>query len=581
MPNFFKLFFVFFFLSNSFNLICQLPQPYAILNHTQVYFEEQFVPEANRYQLIIYSDSSASAIISQKHNTIPAFWMNDFNWGCTYYWKIIAFGQSDNVIHQSAVNTFRIQKKITALYVIDTRLDIKTNVYEKDEGGYILLDHAHAIYDRKGKQVWSLPEKSSWFDERKLIRDMNVSPYHTITLLAGPVPVELDFEGRVLWEAPYPMILNNDTLTYHHDFKRHANGHYFVLANKKVYRQILGNYPDSLSRHESGIVKINDTLYKRTLHGLLLEFDEKGNLIWYWDSNNYISTVDLNYKKNKSGFPTFGTHMNAFSMNSTNTKAYVGFRDLNRIIKIDKKSKRVEFSYGEKYPSGEARIGHLLFRGQHDATLTHRKTLLIFNNNNSPQEGDGISGVIEIKENAKKEQDLLVWNFELNFDSLTNGKAMRAGNIHELPNENLLVCGGVMPRIFEVTKSKKIVWDAFPFFKSSNDSAYAAFDQYRAHWTPQLFYYHFIATTVHIESKNGKKRISLKLFNTGNAADAYEIYMISDNAKPVCLKNTNLLNANEQIEIELKPELSITTTPFQLKIISKNNHLLNKTLVIN
>jgi len=582
MSIYLKRFFILFCYLIAVNLYGQLPLQNAKLNHSTVYFEEQFVKNAKQYQLILYSDSLNTTIVKQVQNQIPAFLIDDLNWGSTYYWYVNALDEKGTSINKSSVNQFRIQKKINAMYVKDTRLDIKTNNYADSAGGYILLDHSHAIYDRKGKQVWALPETGRLFDERKLIRDFNVSPYNSITVLAGPVPVELDFEGRVLWKAPYPMILGNDTLVYHHDFKRHPNGHYFVLANRKVSRQVLGNYADSLTRDESGITKINDTLYKRTLHGLLLEFDEAGKLIWYWDSFNYISTIDLNYKKGKNGFPTFGTHMNAFSVNSNNTKAYIGFRDLNRIVKIDKKSKEVEMSYGEKYPSGEAQIGHKLFRGQHDATITKRKTILIFNNNNSPQQGDGISSVLEIKENAKNEKDILIWKFDLNFDSLTNGKGMTAGNVQELPNGNLLVCGGVMPRIFEVTRSKKIVWDALPYYKSSNDSAYTAFAQYRSHWSPQLYYYHFMVKTDSLVSNNGEvKTLNIQLFNTGNTSDAYQIEIVTDNNQVVYSKKTNLLKANAQSQMKIKLNKAKKNNSLQLRITSINNKLLNKTLVVN
>ncbi len=276
MSFYFKRFSILICFLVGFNLSGQLPLPNARLVHSTVYFEEQFVKKAKQYQLFLSAVSLGTEIVKQIQNHIPAFWIEDLNWGSSYFWNISALDEKGIIINKSPIHKFTIQKKINALYVKDTRLDIKTNVYENNMGGYILLDHSHAIYDRKGKQVWALPEAGRLFDERKLIRDLNVSPYNTITVLAGPVPVELDFEGRVLWKAPFPMILGKDTLVYHHDFKRHANGHYFVLANKKVMRQVVGNYADSLTRDESGITRINDTLYKRTLHGLLLEFDENG-----------------------------------------------------------------------------------------------------------------------------------------------------------------------------------------------------------------------------------------------------------------------------------------------------------------
>jgi hypothetical protein len=572
--------FALFCFFSTLSLLSQKPEPHSRINHTTVYFENEFVMEAKHYELLISVDTTMKNVLHHLNNDIPAFWVEDLKWDGKYYWKTLAFDGAGNFLKESNIYSFKTQKKIDAVYIADTRLDIKVNKYSTNTGGFIVLDHARGIFDRKGKQVWALPDLGGLVDDRKLIRDMNVSPYNTITLLAGPIPVEIDFEGRVLWKAPYPMVIGNDTIIYHHDFKRHSNGHYFVLGNKKVVRKVLGNFTQDSLRNESNLLTIADTLYKKTLHGLLLEFDESANLVWYWDSKDYLQVEDLNYKKSESGLPTFGSHMNAFSVNRDNTKAYVGFRDLNRIVKIDKKKCTVEYSYGEKYPSGEAKIGHNLFKGQHDATITNRGTILVFNNNNSPFEGSGSSSVLEIMENAKAEKDLLLWKFNLDFDSLTNGKSTSAGNISELPNGNLLVCGGVMPRILEVSKTKEIVWDAFPYSNSISDTTFSNFAQYRSHWTPQLFYYHFLVK-FELKVSEDANNIFLKidLFNTGNTSDSYLVEVISENENMLYSKKTTYLSSNEKAEIKIK-SLKTKSNSLTLHVSSLSNKFLSKTILL-
>src|SRR6185503_1799810 len=146
---------------------------------------------------------------------------------------------------------------------------------------------------------------------------------------------------------------------------------------------------------------IDNVLYRRTLIGILLEFNKAGKLIWYWDANNYIKDVDLNHKKTPTGLPNFATHDNAFGENEEGTKVYVSFRDLSRIVKIDKKTKKAELSYGDKYPSGDAAYGNNLFKNQHDANVTRHNSIYIFNNNGAW--GGGISSIIELRDNLKND----------------------------------------------------------------------------------------------------------------------------------------------------------------------------------
>ncbi|MDI1354195.1 MAG: aryl-sulfate sulfotransferase [bacterium] len=563
--------------------LCQIPKQGSVLHYTEVYFETNFVAGASRYELRVYGDSLHTNLIGKKESMLPAFWVKDLKWGHPYWWTVNAQAEKGTLSSSEIYQKFTLQNKINALYVADTKMDVKCDKSDKNAGGLIVLDHARGIFDREGKQIWALPTIKGLIDPRKLIRDLNVTFDHHITVLAGPQPVELDFEGHVLWRAPYPLIMGGDTIIYHHDFKKYENGHYFVLGNKKVSRKVTGAYPDSVLKIEANMYYKNDTLVKRTVHGMLLEFDENGKLVWFWESNSYIRDEDLNYKKSENGTPTFGTHMNAFSVNAKNTKAYLGFRDLNRIVRVDKKSGKVDLSYGEKYPSGEARIGNDLFRGQHDATITNRHTLLVFNNNNTQREGSGVSSILELKENASKNEDLLVWKFDLNFDTLTNGKSTSAGNISELANGNLLVCGGVLPRIFEVNKSKEIVWDAFMFSKGGSDSAFTYFPQYRSHWTSQLYFYHLLATC-DVQNNSTKNRIELicDVYNTGNCEDTYLVELIRNEKEIIQSHKTQALKSWEHVreQFQIKgTEADLKT--YHLKIQSMNDPHLTKELTLN
>jgi len=572
------LFILLFFIQAA---VAQIPKPDAILHYTQVYFETDFVNGAESYQLFLYSDSAQTNEIAKVSSRYPAFQTSSLQWMQIYYWTVRAFDKDKLEMSQSPLYKFEIGKKINALYVSDSRLDVRTNKVDKHNGGLILMDYARGIFDRQGSQLWSVPQIEGIINERKQPRDLKVTVDKTITFLGGSTPVEIDFEGNVLWKAPTPFIFRGDTITFHHDFRKMKNGHYYVLGNRKVDRKVIGQFSDEAIASEYNTFRRGDSIVKRTLQSVLLEFDGKGNLVWFWDSNDYISDEDLNYKKNENGLPGFGTHANAFSVNEENTKAYVGFRDLNRIVRIDKKTKKVEFSFGEKYPSGDAQVGHDLFRGQHDATVTKRKSILVFNNNNDPRGKNGVGSILEINDAKTQKENLILWKFDFNFDTLSDGISHSTGNLVELENGNFLVCGGMMPRIFEVTKTKEIVWDAFVFNKSETEVNWTPFQQYRCHFTPQLYFYHFLARVSQNEArKDGKNIFHVEIINTGNSEDQYLVELFSQKKLVGSCRTTKVVSPGDKILVSINSKNTVPSE-CEVKITSKENKTQFKVIKFN
>ena len=68
-------------------------------------------------------------------------------------------------------------------------------------------------------------------------------------------------------------------------------------------------------------------------------------------------------------------------------------------------------------------------------------------------------------------------------------------------NANLLVCTGSTGRIFEITKSKEIVWDAIVRSKQTGeDTTWKDMPQYRSSWTAGLKRYYVLITCKNISS---------------------------------------------------------------------------------
>ena len=570
-----KLIFQFVFSLLAFTIKAQIPAQGAQVNFTQVYFEDKFIKDAVLYKIQVYQDSSAQNLVFAAESKLPAFESKGLSWATKYRWKVSALDAVGKNLYDSDFYTFSIGKKVASVNEDDTKFEVHYNNTAKHAGGLVMLDYARGIFTRDGERLWTAPLIPGLITEKRQVRDLKLSKDKTITLIAGNIPIEIDFEGNVLWTAPHPFVFLNDTITYHHDFRKLNNGNYMVLAHKKAARRIIDNSRKDTLRADMNMFIRNDTLYKRTFQSMLFEFDKNGKVIWYWDSNAYISDEDLNYKITESSFPSFGTHANAFSVSSDNSKVYVGFRDLNRIVRIDRKTKKVEYSYGEKYPSGDAKIGAGLIVGQHDATITDRGTILVLNNNNDIRKGNEVGTLLELRDMPKPKEELVAWSFSLKFDTLTDGKTTAAGNVVEMKNSNLLVCAGIMPRLFEVNKSKEVVWDAFVYGRQNTQDKWVLFPQYRIGFTPQLYFYHFLVKQQAADKSNKKNTITI--YNTGNTADSYTLKLPSQKGKELVVSTTLQLSPGEEVTVVL-PKTVTNSKIKQLIIYSNHSRFTTKTI---
>jgi len=562
--------FLYAFLLFSYSGFCEIhPAENSKLNYTTVYFSENFISGAKEYELEVYSDSLLTQKVTSQRSALPAFWVEDLSWASRYFWKISGYDSENKQVEKGNVHVFSILK-ITYMNYDEIRVDVKKNNTEKNAGGFISIDYTKSIINRKGKPVWVIPHLENVPVEKMYIRDMRITHDNTVTFLTFQIPCEIDFNGKVVWQAPYPFLLNSDTVHYHHDFKKTSRGTYMVMADRHVYRRLLKEPTDIELKNSPEVKRIQNEWYKKTYITFLLEFDKDHKLIWYWDANEYLKDIDLNWKKMEMTTPNFATHANAFGENKEGTKIYIGFRDLSRIIKIDKKTKKVEHSYGEVYPSGEANIP-VEMNNQHDANPSDHNSIYVFNNNGF-KEVTGVSTILELKDNVKPGEDPIIWKFDLNFDPATKGKSANGGNIVELPNSNLLFCAGSLHRIFEISKKREIVWDAMLYSRGIKDTAWKPFPQYRSNWIPQLNWYYFMSTLNAAPIKKGKHLIAdLTIYNTGNIEDAYEIQILSGENVLLQSLTTPVVKKNESIQHTLRVKTKEKIENLKILVRSKRS----------
>ena len=536
----------------SVHLQAAFPEDSTLVYTNTVYFEDDFVEGAAEYEFFLYQNgSSDNQAIATVSSGSPAFKINGLVWGQGYLWRVDAFDKNKKLIRNGPSRRFTLAKRVNSIHFGDIRIDILKNIEAKNSGEFICIDYAKMICDRKGKAVWVMPEIPGLQKNNSQIRDLKVTADNSLTFLCDNIPVETDLDGNILWRLPHPFVFQNDTITFHHVFTKLRDGHYYVLGNKKVKRRVMDAQVAPSVLRENGFSVTNDSVYKVTDVAIVFEFDNTGRVLWFWDANNYITDADINFKKNNVGIPILLTHANGLTVNHKESKVYVSFRDLNRIIRIDKQSKKVEASFGEKYPSGDAQWMNGMFEAQHDPNLTKRNTILILNNNGARNRK--VSSIVEFDAFPNSKEDPIRWKFDLNFDTLTDGKSPSGGNVIEMPDGNIFLCGGQLNRIFEVTKNKELVWDAFLYSKGHQDSTWQKFPQYRASWVRSINLYHFLVKKgTMIKHNKGVYMFPLTIFNSGDVADNYLIEMHDEKGGLVYTKKLSTLEPNQNVNWNIK-----------------------------
>src|SRR4051812_45433991 len=195
-----KIIYLFCFSIISFMAIAVTPRENSTVHYRDIYFEEKFVKDAKDYELLLFADSlsagNGNALLKLKNN-IPAFWAMELKFGASYYWRINAYGKTNNLLFTSETHHFSILQAVFQNFD-EIKMDVRINNESKNAKGLICLDYARSIYDRKGQVVWTMPMIDELVREGTQIRDLKLTKDNTLTFLTIPVPAEIDFEGNVL-----------------------------------------------------------------------------------------------------------------------------------------------------------------------------------------------------------------------------------------------------------------------------------------------------------------------------------------------------------------------------------------------
>lgn len=485
-----------------------LPKDEAKLNYNQIYFEYPYNENATFYKLFLAIDSTEiktnfkSCLYNTYFDKTPATRIEGLKFGKNYKWYIETHLKTGEKI-SSDIHFFSI---LNSGYTDTSKFKVKQNYNKssKIEQGLIWCDHLHCVLNRKGEVVWFIPEINKDFKESRTVRDFRLQNDGTITFLSEPEAYHTDRNLNVIWKGPNTgKISQSNQEFYHHSFEKLDNGNYMTLGNDVV----------ELER-----IDTKDSVSREIEFATLIEYNKDGKIVWFWKMQDCFP-FDLLASETEN--KVLNPHCNSFSIDKTTGAIYLGFRDISRIIKIDKQSKKIVASYGKKLNKTDTTVFETtIFRHPHDMRILDNNEILLLNNNDVTHENISSTELFSLPQ-KKGEKFRSIWSFKFNFDSINDGKSVKLGGNKIMTNGNVLINEGAINRIIEVNKNKEVLWD-LTIFKRDSVGKWKNFPQYRANFSLSLYPYLF---SLGIADQT-QKHVNLIVFNEGDFTDNYicELY---------------------------------------------------------
>jgi len=509
---------LFLFLFSAHELSAQiLPKEWSKLHYRIIGFSYPLNDVVVKYKIEIAAgnfsneDSFKKNIIKSVYSKsnkviaeVPYFGV-DYTWQAVYTLKKSVIKKS-NLYHFSTLYTPEIDSCNVRLRIIKPAVKYRDN--------YVFVDGNNALYDMKGNPVWYFPFPGKEEQGNVLARDLKTTPQGTITFLHTQHIFEINYNGDTLWKGPdNGQVSGGDSERYHHEFTRLANGHYMVLGTEHVH----WDHPfipedSSFSMIEDEKIKYDSNISakKKTPFGTLIEYDEKGNVVWSWKSSKYFMGSDLLYYRPEGKVKVIDVHENAFYFDEHECAIYISFRNISRVLKISYPEGNVMNTYGEIFRPSVPAIGNGMFCAQHACRKSKEGYLYLYNNN-ACNDDKSLPTVIMMKESPSGNDSLIkIWEYECSIDGINlnpltrkarekrammvrkkmNDKSWKAtllhytsgGNVIELPDRSLFVCMNAQySKLFIVSHDKKILWSATPEkLNPGNNEWYISSQLYKA-----------------------------------------------------------------------------------------------------
>lgn len=485
-----SLLFVAFFSSKS----QILPPEGSKLNYRMIGFSFPIVQNATKYIIEIAkgshstSDSFKKNIIKSINTSLSRTVVEVPVFGCEYTWRVTSIVRHtsvvDNIFHHFSTI------KIPSVDTSQMRLRILKKSYAHSEY-YIFLDGHRGLYDMDGNAIWYVPLTERLNKNNIDPRDLKMTPQGTITLLVGEEGYEINYDGDILWTAPYA-----ENEHYHHEMTRLSNGNYMLLGYETVnmYSKKKAGLNESslviLPEHGPEDLKAQKNhelqFIRQDQFSKVIEYGPKGNIVRTYTPSKYFTGSDLYYHKRSDGNIDSKVHNNGFYYNEKNKTLYLSFKEINRILKVTYPGGKFLNAYGPAFAQGATHPNSDgMFCKQHHCSISTEGNLLIFNNNYCNEKA--LPTVVILKEPATKKDSLKkIWEYPITIDNVEKEEKRKlqfpaGGSIYELPDHSFFVnTGGDYSKVFIVDRNKEIQWSALPEKWQPELNKWMPFSQYRA-----------------------------------------------------------------------------------------------------
>lgn len=513
-------------------------------------FEYPYEASANFYTLYIFEDNNEEFqqqnYIVKKQTVFPIVLIKNLTLGKKYKWFVVTnLKGGKNVKSEwhyfSVLNTSMNNAKLYA----------KVQHYKKNnkiEDGIVWCDQYRCAVDRNGDIIWFVADEQKEIINAKVVRDFKLYNNGNISFINQPAAKIVDINLNTVWDAPMKgTIAEAENEDYHHDFEKLSNGHYMILGNEKV----------KFSYETS-----NDTALSAAVNFCnIIEFDSLGKIVWFWRMKDHFPYDILVNSKMETENGIADPHANSFTCNEKQGFIYLSFRDISRIIKINKQTKEIVASYGLKLNDDDTIYETDLFRLQHDIQLLDNGDMLIFNNNDINKGKVSNIEIVHLNE-GQSDSTFLKWKFDLNYDKHSDGKIKRMGGVKILPNGNYLICEGSSNRVVEINKKKEILWDFALKQLDTTGKVNDKFALYRANFSYSLYPYYFKITNTNAND--------LIIFNAGYFSDSYIIEVMDKKNNTYKTIHSPKVKANSKllVKLHLKEDEN-----FEIKVKSLNSNI--------
>jgi hypothetical protein len=457
-----------------------LPKNGSILNYRLIGFSVNEEKGASKYTFQVakgnhdnvdsfkkYTILSLPSITGTTTAEVPEF-------GAEYTWRVLQQGNKKNdttFYHFSTLMNDRVDTSKYRLKILQPSENYKDMFVSLDGGG--------VFYDFKGKPVAYIPEVNGLTG---FVADMGFTDDSTITFNFGPNGREITLNGDILWKLPDYNNVNTsgDPDKYHHAFTKLSNGHYMTLGMEYIFSKVVSTpdtsyvlLSDSKSRPEG---------YSIGYYGTIMEFDKDGKVVWFWKDTKNIIGTDFDYyaAKNPDSVQRFDPHCNSIFFDEKNGFVYMSYRNLNRIIKIDYKTRKIVNVYGENFKPGAPSKGSGYFCNPHGVRRSDKGYIYFFNNN-SCYNTDSMPSVVILQEPENVEDSLKkIWEFNCTVEGDYQKKFGAGGSVIEMLDGSMYVCmGNHYTKMFIVTRNKKVLWSALPERHIETDNIWFPVKQYK------------------------------------------------------------------------------------------------------